>query len=77
LERTLIKAPFNGRVRTRLVGPGQSVGNGTNLGEIYATDSAEIRLPLSSTQLEKIEINEQGNQRIPVVLTDAINSKYP
>lgn len=74
VERAKIKAPFNGRVRTRLVGPGQSVGNGTNLGEIYATDSAEIRLPLSSAQLEKITIDEQGNQNIPVILTDAINS---
>jgi RND family efflux transporter MFP subunit len=74
LERASIKAPINGRVRNRTVGPGQSVGASTNLGEIYATDSAEIRLPLSSRQLEQITINEQGNQSIPVTLTDAINS---
>ncbi|MGJ8656248.1 MAG: efflux RND transporter periplasmic adaptor subunit [Akkermansiaceae bacterium] len=74
LERASIKAPINGRVRTRLVGPGQSVGASTNLGEIYATDIAEIRLPLSSIQLEQITIDEQGNQSIPVTLTDAINS---
>jgi len=43
LERASIKAPINGRVRKRIVGPGQSVGASTNLGEIYATDSAEIR----------------------------------
>lgn len=74
LARASIKAPFNGRVRKRIVGPGQSVGASTNLGEIYATDYAEIRLPLSSRQLEQITINEQGNQSIPVTLTDAINS---
>ncbi len=74
LERTFIKAPFNGRVRNRIVGPGQSVGASTNLGEIYATDAAEIRLPLSSKQLEQITIDEQGDQKIPVTLTDAINS---
>ena len=74
LERASIKAPINGRVRERRVGPGQSVGASTNLGEIYATDSAEIRLPLSSQQLEQITIDEQGNQQIPVTLTDAINS---
>lgn len=73
LERASIKAPINGRVRNRFVGPGQSVGASTNLGEIYATDTAEIRLPLSSSQLEQITINEQGNQSIPVTLTDAIN----
>ncbi len=74
LQRTSIKAPINGRVRTRLVGPGQSVSANSNLGEIYATDAAEIRLPLSSVQLEQITIDEQGNQNIPVTLTDAINS---
>ncbi|MFT5906750.1 MAG: RND family efflux transporter MFP subunit [Cryomorphaceae bacterium] len=74
LDRASIKAPINGRVRRRIVGPGQSVGASTNLGEIYATDSAEIRLPLSSRQLEQITIDEQGNQSIPVTLTDAINS---
>ena len=74
LARTAIKAPFNGRVRDRLVGPGQSVNSGTNLGTIYATDSAEIRLPLSSIQLEKISLDEQGDQGIPIILTDAINS---
>jgi len=75
LERTAIKAPINGRVRKRIVGPGQAVGASTNLGEIYATDSAEIRLPLSSKQLGQIAIDEQGNQSIPVTLTDAINSQ--
>ena len=74
LERASIKAPINGRVRNRIVGPGESVGANTNLGEIYATDVAEIRLPLSSQQLEQITINEQGKQSIPVTLTDAINS---
>ncbi len=74
LERASIKAPINGRVRSRIVGPGESVGATTNLGEIYATDTAEIRLPLSSQQLEQITINEEGKQSIPVTLTDAINS---
>jgi RND family efflux transporter MFP subunit len=75
LQRASIKAPINGRVRNRIVGPGESVGANTNLGEIYATDVAEIRLPLSSVQLEQISINEEGKQSIPVILTDAINSK--
>lgn len=74
LERASIKAPINGRVRIRIVGPGESVGASTNLGEIYATDVAEIRLPLSSVQLEQISINEEGKQSIPVTLSDAINS---
>lgn len=52
LIRTEVIAPYNGRVRVRNVGLGQQVGPGTTLGEIYATDVAEVRLPLSSRDLK-------------------------
>jgi RND family efflux transporter MFP subunit len=73
LERTKIKAPYTGRVRSRSVGIGQSVGTGTKLGEVYATSYAEIRLPLSIRQLSQIDINEIDFDHIPVELHDAIN----
>ncbi len=75
LERTVIKAPFSGRVSQRSAGLGQSVSSGTKLGDIYATDYAEVRLPLSAKQLTMIKIDEQGNQSIPVKLKDALNSE--
>lgn len=75
LKRTKIRAPFTGRVRSRGVGIGQSVGASTKLGEIYETSFAEVRLPLSARQLKQIEINERGdNQNIHVTLTDALDS---
>ncbi|HEY1110208.1 MAG TPA: biotin/lipoyl-binding protein, partial [Opitutaceae bacterium] len=37
LERTKIRAPFDGRVQERAVGLGQAVGGSTPLGEIFAT----------------------------------------
>jgi len=77
LERTKIYAPFDGRIRTRNVGPGESIGANVSLAEIYTTDYAEIRLPLSARQLTQININEQGNQAIPVELTDALNEENP
>lgn len=48
---TKIVAPFDGCVRERLVGPGQSVGPNTQLGRIFATDYAEVRLPVSPKDL--------------------------
>ncbi len=54
LERTTIKAPFKGRVRTRLVGQGQYVGPGAQLGRIFSTDAAEIRLTLTDNDLSKL-----------------------
>lgn len=75
LERTKIRAPYAGRVRSRAVGLGQSVGSGTKLGEVYATAYAEVRLPLSIRQLSQMDINEIDFNHIPVELHDAINVK--
>lgn len=52
LTRTKVKAPYNGRVRIRNVGIGQQVGANTSLGEIFTTDIAEVRLPITSRDLE-------------------------
>lgn len=75
LARTKIYAPFDGRIRENHIGPGETVSTNNPLAEIYATDYAEIRLPLSARQLNQISINEQGNQAIPVQLTDALNAE--
>jgi RND family efflux transporter MFP subunit len=51
VQRTTITAPFKGRVDTRYVDVGQYVTAGTTIADIYDSDSAEIRLPLSDRQL--------------------------
>ena len=61
LERTTITAPFDGRVREKLVDVSQFVTPGVQLGSIFTTDRAEIRLPLSDAQLELIKLPMQGN----------------
>lgn len=74
LERTKIRAPFAGRVQQRVVGLGQAVGASTPLGEVFATDFAEIRLPLSPRQLEFITLpSRAGDPEVPVTLTDALD----
>jgi RND family efflux transporter MFP subunit len=73
LERTKIRAPFAGRVQQRAVGLGQAVGGSTPLGEVFATDFAEIRLPLSPRQLDFITLpSRPGDPEVPVTLTDAL-----
>jgi len=51
LDRTIIRAPFDGRVQQKRVDIGQFVGNGTMLAQIYALEALELRLPLSDAQL--------------------------
>ncbi|MEZ9819601.1 efflux RND transporter periplasmic adaptor subunit [Shewanella sp. 10N.286.45.A1] len=55
LERTIIRAPFDGIIKARNVDLGQYVTLGTNLGELYDTRIAEIRLPLSNNDLAYLE----------------------
>ena len=54
LNRTKIRAPFDGRVRTRDAGIGQFISPGAQLGRIFSTDVAEIRLPLTDENLAQL-----------------------
>ncbi len=58
LERTKIEAPFAGRVLRKFVDVGQVVSTNTELAEIYATDSVEIRLPIRNRDLAYIDLPE-------------------
>lgn len=57
LDRTEIHAPFAGRVREANVDIGQFVNLGATAGSIYATDYAEIRLPIPDDQLAFLNID--------------------
>ncbi len=59
LERTVIRAPYAGRVLEQGVDVAQYVAPGTVLARIYAVDYAEIRLPLSNRQLEFVDLPER------------------
>lgn len=56
LQRTVVRAPFAGRVRQKQVGIGQFVSPGQPLGQIYAVDYAEVRLPVPDGQLAYLEL---------------------
>ncbi len=56
LERTRITVPYDGLVRQKDVDIGQYVTPGTPLGVTFAIDSAEIRLPLTNSDLNYLEL---------------------
>ena len=56
LSRTEVKAPFSGRVRSKTSDLGQFVSPGSRLGRIFSTSIVEVRLPLSDTQLSKLDL---------------------
>mgnify|MGYP006258421691 FL=1 len=56
LERTTVRAPFDGRLEKKSVDLGQFVAPGTVLAQIYATDRVEVHLPISDSQLALLEL---------------------
>jgi RND family efflux transporter MFP subunit len=56
LERTRISVPYDGLVREKLADIGQYVAPGTRLGVTFAIDTAEVRLPLSATDMAYLDL---------------------
>lgn len=76
LERTTIRAPFDGRVRMKNVGLGQTVNPGTGLGVIFAVDYAEVRLPIGARERAFLDLPEmEGDPTVPAVLRDSVNEE--
>ena len=69
LERTQVRAPFDGRVLAQRVDVGQVVTVGAALAEVFATDYVEVRLPLRNADLAFVDLPEaSGAAPLPVTL---------
>ena len=76
LDRTRLRAPFDGRVLTKTVSLGQSVSPSASLATVYATDFVEVRLPISSVDLPFLTLPEgAGSKPVDVELTDTLNAE--
>lgn len=56
LERTTVRAPYAGRVRSENVDLGQFVSRGNAVGTLYSVDAAEIRLPIPDRELAYVDL---------------------
>ncbi len=56
LDRTVIRAPYHGLLRTKLADVGQYVNVGSQLAATFAVDIAEVRLPVTQQDLQYIDI---------------------
>lgn len=73
-SRCELRAPFAGRIREKTSGLEQFVQPGEKLARLYATDVAEVRLPINSKQLAFIDVplgepETDTNRQTPVDLT--------
>ena len=61
LERTRITLPYAGMVRSKDADIGQYVNPGTRLGVTFATDYAEVRLPLTDQDLAYVDLPDPAD----------------
>jgi RND family efflux transporter MFP subunit len=74
LERTAVRAPFNGRVRVKYADLGQFLREADKVARIYSVDAAEVRLPLPIEKTKFLDLpldysNEDSVGSHPILLT--------
>ena len=78
LSRTIFIAPFDGRVRNSKIEVGTTVFPGTPIGNIYATGTYEVRLPIADQDVpfSGLEFNGQKieeSKRLDVIIIQGDN----
>ncbi len=61
LQRTAIRAPFNGRIRQESVDLGQYLRAGTSISSFAGTDRAEVMIPLPVAELSWLTVPSAGS----------------
>ncbi|WP_371192916.1 efflux RND transporter periplasmic adaptor subunit [Glaciecola sp. SC05] len=75
LARTKIRAPYDGLVKTRAVDLGQFLPMGGQIGEVFSTDVAQVRLPLTDDDVAFIgNLNEK--QPLVTLSADVAGKKH-
>jgi RND family efflux transporter MFP subunit len=70
LDRTTIRAPYNGRVRDKVADIGQYLNVGSEIARIFAVDFAEVRLPVTQRDLQYLDIAKlRSNEPFDVMLS--------
>lgn len=80
LSRTIIRAPFNGRIRERFADIGQFVGPGTRLARVFSTNAVEVPLSLNDADLTRLGLSlgmssAKGSEARDVKLSAVIAGK--
>ena len=73
LERTQMRAPYDGRVRSERVGAGQFLSRGESIARLYSVDFAEVRLPVRDEDLAFLPLSlaQGGPAEMPEVVLRA------
>ncbi len=67
LERTALKAPFDGVVATRLVDPFQQVALGEVLFDLYVESAMEAAISVPESEIDWVRLGLPGEMRFPAI----------
>ncbi|MDO3387065.1 efflux RND transporter periplasmic adaptor subunit [Gilvimarinus sp. SDUM040013] len=76
LERTKIKAPYDALITERMVSHGTFLNSGAKLGHVMGTAAAEIRLPVSSSELIYLPNNGVGGEVVLTQTAEGVISQW-
>lgn len=74
LDRTIIRAPYDGMIKAKLSDVGQFVSGGTRLAEVFAVDAVEVRLPLPDRELPHVDLESYPRVELSAELGDEVQS---
>ena len=76
LERTVIRAPYDGMISQKRADVGQYLNAGADLAETFAVDFAEVRLPVTQADLKYLQLpRSNGGKPIPVILETELGGR--
>lgn len=78
LDRTIIRAPYDGMIVEKLADLGQFVNTGTQIAKAISIELAEVRLPLSMRDFQYLDLEHLSRDRIvPVTLKADVGTNEP
>lgn len=80
-NRTKISAPFNGRIMSKSAELGQFMARGSSIGRVFATQTMEIRIPMTDVQISELGLSlgysarAAGTEGLPATVTMLFGSE--
>ncbi len=74
-NRTKISAPFDGRIMSKSAELGQFMSRGSSIGRVFATQTMEVRIPMTDVQISELGLNlgysarDEGTDGLPAAVT--------
>lgn len=80
-NRTKISAPFDGRIMAKSAELGQFLSRGSSIGRVFATDTMEVRIPMTDVQISELGLRlgysarAEGSEGLPTTVSTVFGTE--